>query len=285
MGEDFSNESEEEKIGRADNPLMGETPRLNLEGERQAQADKFYEVMYHHREILRKVADNLMSLIAEAGGESRDFFEDMFNPWPLHTLRTIMYPVRKNNIPDGAYLPDGRIVSTPAHQDSGFLTLLQTFGLPGLEIQLDNEWFSVQVPQFPKLGGTLIVNVGEQLSAMSNERFKATIHRVLDIGRDRFSMPYFYEPSLDACINRKIPKSLLLSEDMNPNTEYIPYGSFLLNKLPIYTEWSKLLDMLPKSVHDKYLSQRKVKVSNWASRSGIEIDGMSYDDKIALTSA
>ncbi len=139
--------------------------------------------MYHHREILRKVADNLMSLIAEAGGESRDFFEDMFNPWPLHTLRTIMYPVRKNNIPDGAYLPDGRsknififrmfhikllaqsqfiklfefvmmmlivmlihlVVSTPAHQDSGFLTLLQTFGLPGLEIQLDNEWFSVQV--------------------------------------------------------------------------------------------------------------------------------------------
>ena len=64
--------------------------------------------MYRHREILRNVADNLMSLIAEAGGESRDFFEDMFNPWPLHTLRTIMYPVRKNNIPDGAYLPDGR---------------------------------------------------------------------------------------------------------------------------------------------------------------------------------
>ena len=46
MGEDFSNESEEEKIGRADNPLMGNTPRLNLEGERQAQADKFYEVKY-----------------------------------------------------------------------------------------------------------------------------------------------------------------------------------------------------------------------------------------------
>ncbi len=46
MGEDFSNESEEEKIGRADNPLMGETPRLNLEGERQAQADKFYEVKF-----------------------------------------------------------------------------------------------------------------------------------------------------------------------------------------------------------------------------------------------
>ena len=40
--------------------------------------------------------------------------------------------------------------------------------------------------QFPKPGGTLIVNVGEQLSAMSNDRFKATIHRVLDIGKDRY---------------------------------------------------------------------------------------------------
>ena len=35
-------------------------------------------------------------------------------------------------------------------------------------------------------GGLLVVNVGEQLSAMSNNRFKATIHRVLDIGQDRY---------------------------------------------------------------------------------------------------
>ena len=68
----------------------------------------FGQVMYRHHGILRNVADNLMSLIAEAGGESQDFFEDMFNPWPLHTLRTIMYPVRKNNIPDGANLPNGK---------------------------------------------------------------------------------------------------------------------------------------------------------------------------------
>ncbi len=46
MGEDFSNESDEEKIGRAENPLMCDTPRLKLEGERQAQAEKFYEVKF-----------------------------------------------------------------------------------------------------------------------------------------------------------------------------------------------------------------------------------------------
>lgn len=74
-------------------------------------------------------------------------------------------------------------ISTPAHQDSGFLTLLQTFGFSGLELQLDDVWYSVPCPK-----GMLVVNVGEQLAAMSNNRFKATIHRVLDIGQDRLKI-------------------------------------------------------------------------------------------------
>ena len=66
------------------------------------------KVMDRHRNILRKVGDELMAMIAEAGGQAGDFFTDLFNKHSLHTLRTIMYPVRKSNIPDGAYLPDGR---------------------------------------------------------------------------------------------------------------------------------------------------------------------------------
>jgi len=54
MGQDFSTESEEERIGRADNPLMCDTPRLVLEGDRQAQAEKFYEVkFYFHQHFLK----------------------------------------------------------------------------------------------------------------------------------------------------------------------------------------------------------------------------------------
>ena len=93
-----------------------------------------------------------------------------------------MYPNREvKDIPKGAFLSDGRTMSTPPHKDSGFLTLLQTFGFPGLELELDGVWYSVPCPK-----GMLVVNVGEQLSAMSNNRFKATIHRVLDIGQDRY---------------------------------------------------------------------------------------------------
>ena len=46
MGEDlgFDGESAEEAKRRNENPLMGDTPKLQLTGERQRQADKFYEV-------------------------------------------------------------------------------------------------------------------------------------------------------------------------------------------------------------------------------------------------
>ncbi len=49
MGEDFSHESEEERMSRSLNPMMGDTPRLRLSGERQEQAEKFYEVIFFHR--------------------------------------------------------------------------------------------------------------------------------------------------------------------------------------------------------------------------------------------
>ncbi len=170
--------------------------------------------------------------------------------------------------------------------------MLQTFGYSGLELELDGVWYSVPCPK-----GMLVVNVGEQLAAMSNNRFKATIHRVLDIGQDRlnfklriesnfmspffrFSNPFFYEPCLDANINIKIPPSLLWSkENVNgiADDEEFTYGSFLLAKLPIYTEWDYLIANLPQKIVDKYLSNRKKKISCWATREGIQIDGKSYD--------
>ena len=48
MGDDFSEESEEENLERKKNPLMCDTPRLTLPEERQAQAEKFYEVSHFY---------------------------------------------------------------------------------------------------------------------------------------------------------------------------------------------------------------------------------------------
>lgn len=64
--------------------------------------------MSYHKKILQAVGDNLMAMIAESGGEATHYFSDMFSRHPLHTLRTIMYPKRTENIPQGAYLKDGK---------------------------------------------------------------------------------------------------------------------------------------------------------------------------------
>ena len=46
---------------------------------------------------------------------------------------------------------------------------------------------------------SLVVNLGGELERWSNGRFKATLHCVVnETGRERFSLPFFYEPNLDA---------------------------------------------------------------------------------------
>ncbi len=122
------------------------------------------------------------------------------------------------------------VISTGAHQDSGLLTLLQVFGSPGLELQHGGQWYRVEARP-----DTLVVNLGEQMTDMSNGLLRATVHRVVDIGRERFSVPFFYEPCCDGDINIKIPEPLL-PEGKKGRTEgkddfYYPYASFLFNKL------------------------------------------------------
>jgi isopenicillin N synthase-like dioxygenase len=40
----------------------------------------------------------------------------------------------------------------------------------------------------------LVVNLGDMFSRITNYTLKATLHRVLDIGVERFSSPFFFEP-------------------------------------------------------------------------------------------
>ena len=63
--------------------------------------------MYRTRRQLTKAADDLMSLVAEAGGAESDYFASMFGSIPLHTYRPIHYPKRVADIPENGYLPDG----------------------------------------------------------------------------------------------------------------------------------------------------------------------------------
>jgi len=45
------------------------------------------------------------------------------------------------------------------------------------------------------------------LSRITNYNLKATLHRVIDIGQDRYSSPFFFEPHYTAKIQSSILKN------------------------------------------------------------------------------
>lgn len=49
-----------------------------------------------------------------------------------------------------------------------------------------------------------VINIGDMLSRISNYILKATLHRVICIGDDRYSSPFFFEPHYGAVIPSSI---------------------------------------------------------------------------------
>lgn len=78
----------------------------------------------------------------------------------------------------------------------GFTILLQD-DIGGLEVLNANaHWIPA-----PPIPGTFVVNVGDFLMRLTNDRFLSTVHRVKNLsGKDRYSMPYFFCFNMDAYI-------------------------------------------------------------------------------------
>ena len=126
----------------------------------------------------------------------------------ISTLRLIHYRTRPEASFEGAdpakvwveHKGQRRHTIGGAHVDSGFVTLLAQDGVEGLQARAkDGSWLDV-----PPIEGTLAVNFGGLLERWTDGRIKATEHRVLGPGRARFSIPFFYEPRVDAII-RPLP--------------------------------------------------------------------------------
>ena len=66
--------------------------------------------------------------------------------------------------------------------------------------------------------GSLIVNIGDLLSRVTKGKFKATYHRVRDIGKERYSIPIFLEPRSDAKFEL-------------PDSSIITYGPWMVQRL------------------------------------------------------
>ncbi|PON33341.1 Oxoglutarate/iron-dependent dioxygenase [Parasponia andersonii] len=101
---------------------------------------------------------------------------------------------------------------TAKHSDGNFLTVLLQDDIGGLQVLNDNKWIDVS-PQ----PGALVVNIGDLLQLMSNDRFKSVEHRVLAsrVG-PRVSVASFFGTNVLATSRLYGPIEELLSENNPP---------------------------------------------------------------------
>ena len=122
-------------------------------------------------------------------------------------LRAIHYPPIKEE-PKSA-------IRAEQHEDINLITLLIGASADGLEIlSKQNEW--VPVTSLPE---QIVVNVGDMLQRLTNNKLRSTTHRVVNPpremwGNSRFSIPLFLHPKsnmslacLSSCIDQTHPKA------------------------------------------------------------------------------
>lgn len=182
---------------------------------------------------MERVSQVLMRCLARGLRLRQDYFDHSFSRG-LSTLRLIRYPPREPaelaRVQDPALWVkchgERRYLVGAPHTDSGFVTLLAQDGVAGLQARSRaGEWVDV-----PPLEGTLVVNFGQVLEQWSAGRIRATAHRVLGAGRERFSIPFFYEARADATI---APLPGERSDLFAP----FEYGDFLWRRMTSFVEF------------------------------------------------
>lgn len=147
--------------------------------------------MLKHYNVMHRLGITVMQHIAVGLGKPKDFFDSWFSENTCSTLRIIHYEPRNSQLVSQDKLSSEELkFTTPIHTDSGFLTLLSTFHYHGLQVDIGSGAYRSVRP----VKKTLVVNLGDMLSRITDYKLKATLHRVLDIGVERFSSPFFFEP-------------------------------------------------------------------------------------------
>lgn len=176
-----------------ENVAVSEVPELN---------NTLYKV-YRHFE---QAGSALLKAIAIYLNLHVNYF-DQFLKNGNSILRCIHYPPITHE-PKSA-------IRAEQHEDINLITLLVGASADGLQIlTLQGEWIGVT-----SLPEQIVVNVGDMLQRLTNNKLKSTTHRVVNPPRElwhtsRFSMPFFLHPRsemslacLDECIDANHPKA------------------------------------------------------------------------------
>lgn len=155
---------------------------------------------------LEKTAIYVLRALAIYIGLDEKYFDD-YVIGGNSILRPIHYPPIMGE-PKGA-------VRAAEHGDINLITLLMGASASGLEVKNKaGQWIPVTA-----LPDQLVVNVGDMLQRLTNNKLRSTIHRVVnppkeEWGNSRYSIPFFTHPKsemslncLEKCIDKNNPKA------------------------------------------------------------------------------
>jgi isopenicillin N synthase-like dioxygenase len=178
-----------------DNVLIAEYPGFNT-------------VTKETYQKLEKAGKHILNAISVYLGLPETYFEDK-----VHNGNSILRGIHYFPIENPDALPPDA-VRAGAHEDINLITLLIGASADGLEVLTrEGEWFAVKAH-----GEDIVVNVGDMLQRLTNNKLRSTTHRVVNPPREmmkssRYSVPFFLHPKsdmdlscLDLCIDIANPK-------------------------------------------------------------------------------
>jgi len=189
---------------RDESIVAADAPRwMRLRGPNQwpAAVPEMRLVVTAWMDAMAVVGQAVLAALAIGLGQRADLFDPVVSPDPEVLVKIIRYPAAVDN---GSGGNGGQGVG--AHHDSGLITFIMQDEVGGLQVASGDGF--VDAPQVP---GAYILNLGEMLQLATNGYLRATKHRVVSpaAGRERISIAYFFNPSMEATLAPvELPPSL-----------------------------------------------------------------------------